>query len=293
MCRFKENPVSIRFKIMLMTGVILGFFLTAVYTSFSSYLLQSADRIEEDLMNAALTRSAQALQQHFVSGKKLGIEEVQKISKILHHRLQVFDRSEKDLPADVEIAHHKLVGGQKTFIQTVGDQELSGTIVLSSHAGGAEQLLRVIVPQTISQQARRTLYYVMIALIATFIVVMGLLYLLIDVIVSRRLILMEEEIENITLKEDLSRRVVIPASGDEMGRLMDRTNEMLIRVESRYNDSVRKNRQLQRTAELLEQMYFAQFRHHAGTSVSEEKLQDHDAGPVAAADHESLASPAA
>jgi PAS domain S-box-containing protein len=129
--------------------------------------------------------------------------------------------------------------GSSVLVVPRNDQEIEGSVLLRDVFGKDALILRLQVPRDIFQQGKNTLLAFILILGLVAMVIGIVVILIIDRFVLARLTTLNQEVDNIGTRGDISSRVTVEGD-DEITHLADAMNKTLLKLESAQS-SLQKN----------------------------------------------------
>ena len=161
-------------------------------------------------------------------GKNLEEEEVQQLEVLTRLSLEI--PVINALPPDFEKVRSALTDENPIFVQTLdttdGDENVAGYTVLNDINGAPALMVRADVPRDIMDEGNKSLNFLLIAMIALGVILVGLIAYLLDKLVLSRMARLNTQVSAIDTTADLETRVVVPER-DELSNLAGAINGML------------------------------------------------------------------
>ncbi len=161
-------------------------------------------------------------------GKNLEEEEVQQLEVLTRLSLEI--PVINALPPDFEKVRSALTDENPIFVQTLdttdGDENVAGYTVLNDINGAPALMVRADVPRDIMDEGNKSLNFLLIAMIALGVILVGLIAYLLDKLVLSRMARLNTQVSAIDTTADLETRVVVPGR-DELSNLAGAINGML------------------------------------------------------------------
>jgi signal transduction histidine kinase len=163
-----------------------------------------------------------------IFGRYLDEHEINRLSEITHLSLKVHHIDEPDTPFKLS--------GQGSFsgpiiVRALNEDSISGYTMLKDVYGDPALFMEVSLPRTIYNQAKSSIYHLLVSLIAIGIIFSGMFFLLFEKLVLSRLAHLNTDVNNIEVNAAFSGRVKTDKNGDELTKLGGSINNMLEALE--------------------------------------------------------------
>jgi PAS domain S-box-containing protein len=166
-----------------------------------------------------------------IMGRRLDEAEIAKLSQLTQLLISAFSYNDDNLPGDVTQARNSLVGAESVFITPQSEKTVSGYTVINDVYGNPALIMRVDDPREAYAQAKTSMRYLGLALLAIGFVLGLVTMLLLERMVIIRLIGLNSSVMKIGSQGTASSRV--EANGnDEIFALATNVNSMLDSIEN-------------------------------------------------------------
>lgn len=166
----------------------------------------------------------------FIIGRLLTNTEVTQLSGLTHLKVTIEKYNQEHLPEDFRNARTRLIVGDGIPIQPRSDSVISAYSVINDIHGTRILLMRVDSDRSIDMQGKRTMRYLLFALLLSGFVVGGVIHFLLERSVITRLAKLTEDVTGIAVQADRSARVH-GTGKDEISALSTSINKMLESLE--------------------------------------------------------------
>jgi signal transduction histidine kinase/sensor domain CHASE-containing protein len=188
-----------------------------------------------------------------VLGRFLNQAEMRRLADTTQSLLSTYFFEGSVLPGDVMVARAHLSRQKSLYIQAEGANDIAGYSLLVDIYGDPVLILKVTQSRYIYEQGRASMWYFVLALLASGVVFGVMTMLLLEQAVLSRLAKLSVGVNRVRKSNDLSLRVTATGK-DELGQLAHAVNGMLIALEQ--SEKVERQQRLaaetlRRTAETL------------------------------------------
>jgi signal transduction histidine kinase len=157
------------------------------------------------------------------------------LSNTIELPLTLYLANADDLPADVQQVQATLTSDAPSTSVPFSDDQLAGYTLVNDVNGNPALIARIEIPRAIYTQGTNTIGTFLLALAVAGLVIIGLLGLLLERVVLRRIDYLSTSVAKI--QRGTAERVYVSGK-DELSRLGEGLNAMLARIES-YQDSIK------------------------------------------------------
>ena len=169
-----------------------------------------------------------------IMGRYLDSAEIDRLAEMAVLSLAAYRTDDTQMPPDLQAARLSLSEEAPILIQPLDAQYVSGYGLLMDIYGEPGLILRVDMPRDIYQHGQTSVNYLILAIVATGLVVGTVTILLVENQVLSRLANLSKNVSSIGTSSDPSRRV--PSTGkDEVSNLADTINGMIEALEQSRN----------------------------------------------------------
>ncbi len=161
----------------------------------------------------------------FIMARALTEAEITQLSEITQLQLAFLDLH-ATIDPQAQAARAALSDQQPIVVRPANDQRVQGYTIIKDINDQPALLLRVDYPRNIYQQGQQTLTYLLLALLASGLVVGGTLVLLLERTIVARLGRLNREVQDIGTSRNMALRVS-PQGRDEVGSLATEVNRTL------------------------------------------------------------------
>ncbi|RPJ52492.1 MAG: PAS domain S-box protein, partial [Methanobacteriota archaeon] len=170
-----------------------------------------------------------------VFGRYLDQVEIERISGIIHHDLQIYAIGDPAIPSEYPSATATPLGTSVVFIQPVSADAIAGYITPADLYGNSAFVLRTDMTRDIYSQGQASVFFMLISIFGTGllfgIVTLGVL----EKFVLKRLYSLDRDVHRIGASGDLASRVRVEGD-DEFSHLATSINGMVSALESTKNN---------------------------------------------------------
>lgn len=160
-----------------------------------------------------------------IVGRNLDAKAVEQLSRIARLPIKIYRLDQRQQSAEFQTVQPNL-SNNTIFVQPISEEVIEAYTLLNDIDGKPALVLQVDIPRTISQQGRKSLYYLIGALLISGIVFDAVVLLLLNRSVLSRLAKLSREVGHIRNLNNLSAKLSV-SSNDEISELTVTINRML------------------------------------------------------------------
>ncbi|HEX9996035.1 MAG TPA: PAS domain S-box protein [Abditibacterium sp.] len=160
-----------------------------------------------------------------IFGRNLDVTEIKRLSNLTNFELSMFPVRSNGMPPDFQKAYAQL-SQNDSYVEPISEKQIAGYSVLNDIYGHRALILKAVMDRTIYQQAQASLRLFNLQTLLAGVVFGGLTLLLLEKLVVTRVGNLSAEVDEISERGDVSRRVKVQGR-DEIGRLAVAVNAML------------------------------------------------------------------
>ncbi|MDM8542363.1 CHASE4 domain-containing protein [Desulfococcaceae bacterium HSG9] len=178
-----------------------------------------------------------------IVGRYVGKDEIQRLGQTTHLSIQAFAFNDKRMPPDFQDVKLSFAKDKPIIIKIENDDTVSGYALQKDVQGNPGVILRVRLPRKIYRQGMLTFYYYLFSLLAVGLVFFILIMLFLEKAILSPLTWLSSEVSGINHSHTEPKNILVSRK-DELGRLAEAINAMLMQIYDKTNALEKANKEL-------------------------------------------------